>query len=76
MAQATIIFEDSPEGTKIGMNVPDIEEQQEMTPALYNATLVSFIIEKGYHNQFKEEFIEEYEKMMEEKEAEEAKSGE
>lgn len=74
MAQATVIFEDSEEGTKVGLDVPDIEEQQEMTPALFNATLISFIIEKGYHLQFKAEFLEEYERMMKERE-EEDKAG-
>jgi|AntRauTorcE11897_2_1112592.scaffolds.fasta_scaffold00400_20 hypothetical protein len=69
MAQATIIFEDSEEGTRIGMDVPDIDEQQEMTPALFNAALISFIIEKNYHLQFKEEFIKLYEEEMKNEES-------
>lgn len=68
MAEAAIIFKDSDKGVEVGMEIPDIENQKEMTPALYNATLISFIVERGYHNEYREEFIEEYEKMMKEKE--------
>lgn len=68
MAEAAIIFKDSKKGVEVGMDIPNVDEHMEMTPALYNATLISFIIERGYHNQFREEFIEEYEKMIAEQE--------
>lgn len=66
MTQAAVIFKDTDDGTEVGLDIPDIEQQDTMTPALFNATMISFIIEKGYHMQFKEEFLEEYERIQEE----------
>lgn len=74
MAQAAIIFKDSDDGVEVGIEIPGIEEMTEMTPSIYNASLISFIVERGYHTQFQDEFMKEYEKMMEEKEEKE-KSG-
>lgn len=61
MAQATIIFKDTEKGTKIGLDIKDVEKEKEMTNALFHASLVSYILENQYHLQFKEEFIQQYE---------------
>lgn len=69
MTTCAIIFKDTKKGeVEVGLDVEDIENQKEMTPAIYTATLLSFIIERGYEKQFEKEFLEEYEKMIEEKE--------
>ena len=66
MAQSTIIFEDSKDGVEVAMDIPDIDDMETMTPALYTAFMISFIIENGYHNQFKAEFEEFLESQKEE----------
>lgn len=67
MAEVTLIFTDRKDGkVDIGMDIPDLDETTEMTNAIFQASLISYILEQGYHEKYRKEFIQEYERMIRE----------
>jgi hypothetical protein len=57
MSKCSVVFEDVKDD-QVGMNIdlPSLENADDYTGAVHLTLLIEFIIKRGYHTQFEEEF--------------------